>query len=304
MEQKATFAKITDKKLGRGLSALMGEGKFKSPFLNNENNDIVEKINLQKIRAGLYQPRNHFDEVELNELADSIKEHGVIQPIILRKIDNEYFEIIAGERRFRAAKIANLNEIPAIVRKYSDHQILEIAIIENIQRSDLSITDEALGYQRLIEEFSYTQEVIAKKVGKSRSHIANLLRLLTLPQKVRDFLDNKLISMGHARAIINSSNPEEFAKKIIDNNLNVRDVEEMVRNEKIDIVQKTPLLFRTESKIKFINNEQLTILESQIAESLGLECKISYNGFKGVGKITLKFNEIDTLQKLLTKIDS
>jgi ParB family chromosome partitioning protein len=303
MEQKATLAKFSDKKLGRGLSALLGENKVKSPLLAFENQDAVEKINLKKIRAGVYQPRQNFEETELQDLADSIKEHGVIQPIILRKTDGDFYEIIAGERRFRAAKIANLSEIPAIVRKFSDNDALEIAIIENVQRSDLSPTEEARGYQRLMKEFSYTQEIVAKKVGKSRAHIANLLRLLTLPEKVREYLDSKQISMGHARAIINSINPEELAKKIIAKGLNVRDAEEIVRDEKIEKAKRTPVLIRTESRIKFINSEHLVALENQISELCGMECKISYNGFKGVGKIIMKFDEIDKIQQLITKLE-
>jgi ParB family chromosome partitioning protein len=303
MEQKATLAKFSDKKLGRGLSALLGENKVKSPLLAFENQDAVEKINLKKIRAGVYQPRQNFEETELQDLADSIKEHGVIQPIILRKTDGDFYEIIAGERRFRAAKIANLTEIPAIVRKFSDNDALEIAIIENVQRSDLSPTEEARGYQRLMKEFSYTQEIVAKKVGKSRAHIANLLRLLTLPEKVREYLDSKQISMGHARAIINSINPEELAKKIIAKGLNVRDAEEIVRDEKIEKAKRTPVLVRTESRIKFINSEHLVALENQISELCGMECKISYNGFKGVGKIIMKFDEIDKIQQLITKLE-
>ncbi len=303
MEQKAPLAKFNEKKLGRGLSALLGEGKVKSPLLAFENQDAVEKINLKKIRAGVYQPRQNFEETELQDLADSIKEHGVIQPIILRKTDEDYYEIIAGERRFRAAKIANLTEIPAIVRKFSDNDALEIAIIENVQRSDLSPTEEARGYQRLMKEFTYTQEVIAKKVGKSRAHIANLLRLLTLPEKVREYLDSKQISMGHARAIINSINPEELAKKIIDKGLNVRDAEEIVRDEKIEKAKRTPVLIRTESRIKFINSEHLVALENQISELSGMECKISYNGFKGVGKIIMKFDEIEKIQQLISGLE-
>ena len=295
MEQKATLAKFIDKKLGRGLSALLGESKVKSPLFNPENQDAVEKISLKKIRAGVYQPRQNFEETELQDLADSIKEHGVIQPIILRKTDDDFYEIIAGERRFRASKIANLTEIPAIVRKFSDNDALEIAIIENVQRSDLSPTEEARGYQRLMKEFSYTQEIVAKKVGKSRAHIANLLRLLSLPEKVREYLDSKQISMGHARAIINSINPEELAKKIIAKGLNVRDAEEIVRDEKIEKAKRTPVLVRTESRIKFINSEHLVALENQISELCGMECKISYNGFKGVGKIIMKFDEIEKI---------
>ena len=303
MEQKATLAKFTDKKLGRGLSALLGESKVKSPLFNPENQDAVEKISLKKIRAGVYQPRQNFEETELQDLADSIKEHGVIQPIILRKTDEDFYEIIAGERRFRAAKIANLTEIPAIVRKFSDNDALEIAIIENVQRSDLSPTEEARGYQRLMKEFSHTQEIVAKKVGKSRAHIANLLRLLTLPEKVREYLDSKQISMGHARAIINSINPEELAKKIIAKGLNVRDAEEIVRDEKIEKAKRTPVLIRTESRIKFINSEHLVALENQISELCGMECKISYNGFKGVGKIIMKFDEIEKISQLITGLE-
>lgn len=302
MEQKTTFIK-NDKKLGRGLSALLGENKIKSPILSTLTEDKVVKIAIDKIRAGVYQPRQNFEETELQDLADSIREHGVIQPIILRKNDDDSFEIIAGERRLRAAKIANLIEIPAIIRKFSDNDALEIAIIENIQRSDLSATEEARGYQRLMKEFSYTQEIVAKKVGKSRAHIANLLRLLTLPEKVREYLDSKQISMGHARAIINSINPEELAKKIIAKGLNVRDAEEIVRDEKIEKAKRTPVLIRTESRIKFINSEHLVALENQISELSGMECKISYNGFKGVGKIIMKFDEIEKIQKLITKLE-
>ena len=303
MEQKATLAKFSDKKLGRGLSALLGESKVKSPLFNPENQDAVEKISLKKIRAGVYQPRQNFEETELQDLAESIKEHGVIQPIILRKTEDDFYEIIAGERRFRAAKIANLTEIPAIIRKFSDNDALEIAIIENVQRSDLSPTEEARGYQRLMKEFSYTQEIVSKKVGKSRAHIANLLRLLTLPEKVREYLDGKQISMGHARAIINSINPEELAKKIIAKGLNVRDAEEIVRDEKIEKAKRTPVLIRTESRIKFINSEHLVALENQISELCGMECKISYNGFKGVGKIMMKFDEIEKISKLISKLE-
>jgi ParB family chromosome partitioning protein len=303
MEQKATLVKFTDKKLGRGLSALLGESKVKSPLLGFENQDSVEKISLKKIRAGVYQPRQHFEETELQDLADSIKEHGVIQPIILRKTDDDFYEIIAGERRFRASKIANLTEIPAIVRKFSDNDALEIAIIENVQRSDLSPTEEARGYQRLMKEFTYTQEIVAKKVGKSRAHIANLLRLLTLPEKVREYLDSKQISMGHARAIINSINPEELAKRIIAKGLNVRDAEEIVRDEKIEKAKRTPVLIRTESRIKFINSEHLVALENQISELCGMDCKISYNGFKGVGKIMMKFDEIEKIQQLISGLE-
>lgn len=313
MDPKTPAFKITDKKLGRGLSALLGENKIQSNILNtnNENIEKVEKINLNKITIGNYQPRTNFDETELVELANSIKEHGVIQPIIVRKNNDDTYQIIAGERRFRASQIANLREIPAIVKKFSNQDALEIAIIENIQRTDLSVTEEASGYQKLIEEFSYTQDQIAQKVGKSRSHITNLLRLLNLPQKVRDLLDAKLISMGHARAIINAEDPSRLADIIINENLNVRQAEDLARHQKItnnkindlEAIQDSPVSIRTESRIKFVNNDYLSNLEKEFLKVLGVECKILFNPLKNSGKITIKFEEIETIKDILAKIN-
>ena len=313
MDPKTPAFKITDKKLGRGLSALLGENKIQSNILNtnNENIEKIEKINLNKITIGNYQPRTNFDETELVELANSIKEHGVIQPIIVRKNNDDTYQIIAGERRFRASQIANLREIPAIVKKFSNQDALEIAIIENIQRTDLSVTEEASGYQKLIEEFSYTQDQIAQKVGKSRSHITNLLRLLNLPQKVRDLLDAKLISMGHARAIINAEDPSRLADIIINENLNVRQAEDLARHQKItnnkindlEAIQDSPVSIRTESRIKFVNNDYLSNLEKEFLKVLGVECKILFNPLKNSGKITIKFEEIETIKDILAKIN-
>ena len=275
-----------ERKLGRGLSALLGESKSKKhdgqiTLEGQEPRDYVELILISKITAGVYQPRKNFDHDELVELSESIKENGLIQPIILRKADDEdHFEVIAGERRLRASKIAGLQKIPAIVKKINNHEALELAIVENIQRSDLSLIEEANGYKQLLQEFSYSQEQIAKRVGKSRSHITNLLRLLTLPQMVRELLDKKLISMGHARAIINSNSPEKLAQKIVDDSLTVRHVEDLVRDEKVEKIKNTPVFVRTESKIKFINSDHLTSLEAELAEALNTEVKISYNSLK------------------------
>jgi len=302
MEQNYKHIKVGDQKLGRGLSALLGESRPKSSLFNLDADDKIHQISLENIVAGAFQPRNKFDENDLNDLADSIKEHGVIQPIILRKIENNKFEIIAGERRFRASKIANLKEIPAIIKKYNDNSSLEIAIIENIQRSDLAITEEAMGYKKLIEKFSYTQEAIAKKVGKSRSHITNLLRILNLPAKVLVYLENNQISMGHARAIINAEDPEKIANEIIENNLNVRAVEEIIREEKVEKSTRIPVLVRTESKIRYINSHHLNELENEISSLTGLDCKISYNGLKGNGKISIKFDEISQINNFIKSI--
>lgn len=294
----------SEKKLGRGLSALLGESKNKKELSSFSTNDkSVEKISLEKIQAGVYQPRQNFDENELQELAQSIKETGLIQPIILRKVGQEdLYEIIAGERRFRASKLAGLKEISAIVKKINNHEALEMAIIENVQRSDLSLIEEAAGYQKLIAEFAYSQEQISQKLGKSRSHVANLLRLLNLPQKVKDLLDKKLISMGHARAIINSNDPENLAKKIVDQTLSVRQTEDLVRDEKVQKVKNTPLFVRTESKIKFVSSEQLTSLEEEFSQACNMETKISFNSFKNSGKITIKFSDFEKLHNLLNQL--
>ncbi|MBM3580219.1 MAG: ParB/RepB/Spo0J family partition protein [Alphaproteobacteria bacterium] len=292
----------TEKKLGRGLSALLGESKQKQTAEIDRTHGFVRLVPLNKITAGVYQPRQSFNQDELAELAESIKLNGVLQPIILRKSGEEdEYEIIAGERRFRAAKLADLKEIPAVVKKINNHEALEIALIENIQRADLSLTEEAKGYQRLVSEFSYTQEQIAKKTGKSRSHITNILRLLSLPEEVRELLDRKSISLGHARAIIGSSHPEKLAKKIVEKSLTVREIEDLARDEKIETIKNTPLLVMTESKIKFINSHQIVLLEEQLSQALGLETKISYNAFRQSGKIMLRFKEIGEIKTILKR---
>jgi ParB family chromosome partitioning protein len=298
-----TEQNLQERKLGRGLSALLGENKSKiNSNIISFGGENIEKISVDKIVAGIYQPRQNFSESEITELAESIKEKGLIQPILLRKKgDEDIYEIIAGERRFRASKLAGLQEVSAIVRKINNHDALEIALIENIQREDLSVIEEARGYKKLIEEFSYLQEMIAKKVGKSRSHIANLLRLLNLPDEVQEFLDKKLLSMGHARAIINSDNPEELAKKIVLDSLTVRETEDIVRDEKI---KNVPLLYRTESKIKYVNPQSFIEFENKLSNLIGAPIKISYNGNSGSGKITIIFNDFDLISDLLVRLEN
>lgn len=294
---------LNNKKLGRGLSALLGESKGSNQLPVNKNQETVSDIELTRIIAGIYQPRQNFNDTEIEELADSIREKGVIQPIILRKIDDENnYEIIAGERRFRACQLLGLKTIPAIVKKLNNHEALELALIENIQRSDLSPIEEALGYKKLINEFSYTQDQISKKLGKSRSHIANLLRLLSLPERVQNMLNMKQISMGHARAIINSQNPEELAERIIADSLNVRNVEDLIRDEKVRKVEKFSSLAQKETKIKFVNSDYLNKIEKELSNLTEMEAKIFYNSFKESGKITIKFEGIEALQELLKKL--
>lgn len=297
-----------DKKLGRGLSALLGDSKQNNSTKIAEidpsaKSSATDAVLLSKIIAGVYQPRRSFHQDELEELAQSIKEHGVIQPVILRKSEEEgYYEIVAGERRYRAAKMAGLQKIPAIIKKLNNHEALEIAIIENVQRADLSLVEEAHGYRQLIDEFSYNQEQIAQKTGKSRSHVANILRLLTLPKSVHALLEKKLISMGHARAIINSKDPEALAHKIVESALTVREAEDIARDERVEKLKNTPVLVRTESKIKFVNSGHLADLENQLSTLLDTKVKINYNQFKNTGKITIDFAELDMIYHLVKKL--
>ena len=295
-----------NKKLGRGLSALLGESKNELNTVKTKNAKLLELIDINRIVAGVYQPRKSFDKAEIAELAESIKENGLIQPIILRKIDNEEekYEIIAGERRFRACKSIGRLKIPSIVKKVNNHEALEMAIIENVQREDLSLTEEATSYKQLITEFSYNQEQVAKRVGKSRSHITNLLRILGLPKAIRDSLDKKEFSMGHARAIINAEDPEALAKKIIKESLTVRDVEELVRDEKVEQVKNTPVLIRTESDVKFVNSSHLAEYEKRLSQLLEMDVKISYNSLKDSGKINLKFDNFDKLSWMISDLEN
>jgi ParB family chromosome partitioning protein len=253
------------------------------------------------------QPRRHFDEAALDELAASIAARGVIQPVIVTPQGAGRYRLVAGERRWRAAQRAQLHEIPAIIRDLDEREVTALALIENLQREDLNPIEEARAYHRLSEGIdgmgAMTQAEIAKLVDKSRSHVANLQRLLGLPESVIVLVETGKLSMGHARAIINSINPEELAKKIIAKGLNVRDAEEIVRDEKIEKAKRTPVLVRTESRIKFINSEHLVALENQISELCGMDCKISYNGFKGVGKIIMKFDEIEKISQLISGLE-
>lgn len=293
-----------DKKLGRGLSALLGESKVKRfgtlDEQSNSNQTAIEQLEISKIVAGVYQPRKHFSQEEIEDLANSIKESGIIQPIIVRSVNKgQYYEIIAGERRFRASQLAGLESVPAIVKKINNHEALELAIVENVQRSDLSATEEAAGYQQLIHEFSYTQEQISKRIGKSRSHVTNLLRLLSLPQETQDLLNQKLISMGHARAIIKSHNPSLLATRIVEEELSVREVEDLVRDEKIDKARDSEAsLAKLKTKIEFIKSDELLKIEQDLCKALDSLVKISYNSFKKNGKITIKFHDVKELKKI------
>ncbi len=285
--------KEINNKLGQGISALISNNK-NNPNRNIDtiNNDIATEIELEKIVAGKYQPRINFDHDELERLALSIKENKLIQPIIVRKLkDSDQYEIIAGERRYRAARLAKLTKISAIIKKINDKQALEIAIVENIQRKDLSVIEEAKGYKRMADEFGYNQEEISSKVSKSRSHIANLLRLLQLPENVQNMVNDNLLTMGHARALINSPNPEALANKILQDSLNVREVEDLIRDNKEIRYNK-----------KKIKNNEYNNISNIIEEKYNVKTVIKYNNNKKIGQIVIKFDEIEKMQKIINKL--
>ena len=280
---------ISKKGLGRGLSSLMGEDVNKKTISQTNINET--RIALSKLKPSSIQPRRLFDKNSINELAESIKSKGLVQPILVRpsKYNSDEFEIIAGERRWRAAQIAQLHELPAVVKNLDDTEALEMAIIENVQRADLSPIEEASGYKKLMEQYNHTQEALAPIVGKSRSHIANIIRLLNLPNPIQDLITQGIISPGHARAIMNSAFPEQLAKKIVDENLSVRQVEKLVKNSKNSV-----------SKIKLKPTDTID-LEEKLAEILGLEVIISDNGKRG-GNIKVKYKTLDQLALVTNKL--
>tara|TARA_B100001121_G_C18676241_1_gene616373 strand:+ start:102 stop:944 length:843 start_codon:yes stop_codon:yes gene_type:complete len=273
------------KGLGRGLSSLIGENKVET---NNS------KLSLGEIIPNRYQPRKSFDEESLKELSNSIKERGVIQPIIVRKskVENTKYEIIAGERRWLAAREAGLHDIPVIITDVDDLKSLEFAIVENVQRHDLNPLEEALGYKRLIDEFSYDQEKVSRFIGKSRSYITNSLRLLSLPEEVLNFVKSKKISAGHAKILVGLSNAEFIANKVIEKKLSVRQTENFVK-----IFKKKPGITR---KLKDPNIKDL---EQSIIDKTGLSVFIRNNN-KNKGTITFAYHDNDQLNKIIEVIKS
>ena len=273
------------KGLGRGLSSLIGETK-----VENKTN----KLSLSDIVPNKFQPRKDFDNENLDDLTNSIKERGVIQPIIVRKSNSNIskFEIIAGERRWLAARKAGLHEIPVVVTEADDLKSLEFAIVENVQRHDLNPLEEALGYKRLIDEFSYDQAKVSKFIGKSRSYITNTLRLLNLPSEVLKYIEDKKITAGHAKILVGSENAIFLANKIIEKNLSVRQTEKLVK------VFKTPI--KSQNNLKDPNIQDL---ENSIADKIGLHVIIK-NNKRNRGTITFSYKEIDQLNRIVNIIKS
>jgi ParB family chromosome partitioning protein len=278
--------------LGRGLSALMGEAAPQSANDQpNAQRGGVREIEIGRIRPNPNQPRIICSEESIAELAESIGERGVLQPILLRP-HGDGFEIIAGERRWRAAQRARLHSIPAIVRDYDDAATAEIALIENIQREDLNAIEEAQGYRQLIEQHGHNADDIGLLVHKSRSHVANLLRLLDLPQFVRDSLIRGEITMGHARAIATAADPEALAREIIAGGLSVRQTEDRARREKKP-ANGSPRTPRP-------SDPDLAALERQLGDLLGLRVKVAHNG--AAGTVTLHYNSLEQLDMVCQRL--
>ncbi|MCP4924289.1 MAG: ParB/RepB/Spo0J family partition protein [bacterium] len=298
---------MTKNPLGRGLSALLEEPhssvevnlRTKPSSVEDSPKQSVSFLPIKSLVPGAFQPRKKFDELELDALAESIAQQGVLQPLLVRPKSKEFHEIVAGERRWRAAQRAGLKEVPVLVKILENSKALEIALIENVQRSDLTSLEEAEGYQRLMKEFSYTQLQLAETLGKSRSHIANMLRLLLLPEKIKRFLNSGKLSPGHARALIGRSDAESLADLIIRRNMNVRQVERLVGGS------SKPFPKRTEKVDSFSEQDSdKELIEEHITQLLGLKTTLEASASGRFVKIKYDdFRQLDRFMDLLSKLN-
>ena len=280
-------------RLGRGLASLIGDVPRDVASSESDLELNVARLPIEKIQANKQNPRSIFSEDELVDLANSIREKGIVQPIIVREIDSAgSYEVIAGERRWRAAQIAQLDTIPAIIKTLSDDDALEIAIIENVQRSNLNPVDEAAGYQRLIDIYNYTQEDLAQVIGKSRSYIANILRLNNLPTKVKDYLSEGLLTIGHARALITLENAENLADMIVSKGLSVRQIEQLVKN---------PVGSQKKNKGSSIKDKNISALEQLMTDAIGLKVQIHAKDAKS-GKVVVNYTSDQHLELIKNKL--
>lgn len=287
--------------LGRGLGALLGDDSLDLNIDNftDEQKQAIKTLPLSKLKAGKFQPRQTFDDDAINALTQSVKEKGLLQPILVRKKGDKY-EIIAGERRFRAAQKAGLSEVPVIEKNLADNEVLEVALVENIVRQNLTALEEAAGFDKLIQDFAYTQEKLSTVIGKSRSYIANILRLLSLPDGVKLLLNNGKLTAGHARALVGLERAEELAQKIVAEGLNVRQVEELVAKLKDSSpeAKKVPL----NKKAQKVKDSELIEIEKGLTSRFGVKVQIN-NSKNGKGKIVLSYNNLSELESLLEKFE-
>lgn len=280
---------LSKRRLGRGLAALIGEMDQPVPVGEPQKAVSADRmIPIEFIARSQRNPRRYFDENELQDLASSIRQHGIVQPVVVRTISADRYEIIAGERRWRAAQLAGFTEVPVIIRDVDDRTALELAIVENVQRSDLNPLEEAMGYEQLIAEHGYTQNDLGEIIGKSRSHVANSLRLLKLPDPVRDMLSDGSLSAGHARALVSTSDPSALARTIVAKGLSVRDAERLAQN---DIKSQG----EPQEKRASVEKDSDTIaLERSLSDALGLDVKINHKG--GSGQIRISYRTLEQLE--------
>jgi len=275
------------KGLGKGLSALMGD----IPQDNVQTKSSSEKIPIHFVYANPSQPRKNFNQDLLNELSESIKEQGIIQPILVRKKSEDKYEIVAGERRWRAAQLAKIHEVPVIILNIDDKKSLEFAILENIQRSDLNGIEEALGYDNLVKKFGYSQETLSKILGKSRSHIANTIRLAGLPEEIKKMISDGLLTAGHARCLVNVPDNVRLAKIIVNKNLSVRQAEFLVKKEQV---------FSGSKRIPKNNKDtNIKSLESDLELLMGIKVDIK-NKKNNSGEIKFSYKNLDQLNKIIS----
>lgn len=284
--------------LGRGLEALLGDDDLNFSLDNINTGDSsdtgIKMVSIDNLYPSRYQPRKEFNQEALDALVCSIKEKGVLQPLLVRKHGDKY-EIIAGERRWRASKIANIKEIPVIEKDLSNQEVLEVALIENLLREDLSIIEEAEGYSRLITEFSHTHEALSQIIGKSRSYITNTLRLLTLPITVQEYVKNGSLSAGHAKVLVGLENVDEIAQKIISKGLTVRQTEDYVSNLKNNAINKISKAIKKDPSIKE--------LEKTISKNIGLKVRINTKE-NDKGKITIEYKNPAELNSILEMLEN
>jgi ParB family chromosome partitioning protein len=286
--------------LGRGLDALLGEALRGDSMAAKSNSDMdsrgqgVATLSVIDVRPNPDQPRRHFADEKLDELAASIAKHGIIQPIIVRPFQGGY-QIVAGERRWRAAQRAQLHDIPAIIRSFDDSETLEIALLENIQRQDLNPIEEAEAYKKLTELFGHSAAELAELVHKSRSHVANMMRLLDLPPTLRDLVTEEKLSMGHARALLGSDNAVQLAMLVIKNGLSVRATETLVQQERAPKAKRTVSVGQPE-------NADIRAVESHLGDLLGLRVRIAQKNATGAGAVTFEYGSLDQLDMLCQRL--
>lgn len=284
--------------LGRGLEALLGDDDLNFNLDNISTgeslSDGIKKISVNDLEPSQYQPRKDFNPEALDALVKSIKEKGVLQPLIVRPRDSGKYEIIAGERRWRASKLAGIAEVPVIEKDLNNQEILEVALVENLLRENLSAIEEAEGFNRLITEFSHTHEAVSEIVGKSRSYITNALRLLSLPASIQEMIKNNTLSAGHARALVGLDNSEEIAQKIIARGLNVRQTEELVNNIKNQAINQIRKNMKKDPSLKE--------LEKGLTKSIGLKVKIN-SGDENKGKVTIEYKSPAELEQILSLLE-